>query len=170
MTIDRRTAIRTALATLPAAWLALSSRAGAQDSQKLTTFLVDLPGWTSNNADGPPILIPAGANMVRATRSYKRGSAKINAGIVIGDGVPGTLLIMQNFVKHEIPGLRMSSSPVNGFAVLRSFATKENISTIMVAFSTNACFVFYSEGIPEDEAFGLARRFDWKGMQAALPK
>jgi hypothetical protein len=24
--------------------------------------------------------------------------------------------------------------------------------------------------VPEDEAFGLAKRFDWKAIQAALPK
>jgi len=25
-------------------------------------------------------------------------------------------------------------------------------------------------GVPEDEAFALAKRFDWKAIQAALPK
>ena len=34
----------------------------------------------------------------------------------------------------------------------------------------NATFSFASLGIREDEAFGLARRFDWMAMQAALPK
>lgn len=153
---------------LPAAWLALSSPAGAQDVQKLTPFLVDLRGWTAG--DDAPILIPGGAHTIRATRSYKRGSAKIDAGIVIGDGVEGTLLIMQHFVKQEIPGLRMSTSQLDGFTVLRTFSTKDNVSTIWVVFSSNAIFVFLSEGISEHEAFGLARRFDWKGMQAALPK
>jgi hypothetical protein len=152
----------------PAAWLALSSPAGAQDVQKLTPFLVDLPGWTAT--DDAPIFIPGGANTIRVTRSYKRGSARIDAGIVIGDGVEGTLLIMQHFVKQEIiPGLRMSTSQLDGFTVLRTFATKDNVSTIWVVFSSNAAFSFVSSGIPEHEAFGLARRLDWKGMQAALP-
>jgi hypothetical protein len=142
--------------------------AGAQDSQQLTPFLVDLPGWAANKADGMAMLEPGGNKVTRATRTYKRGSVKIDAGVVIGDG--GTLLIMQNFMKNEIPGLRMSTSPVDGFTVLRTFATKDNVSTIMVAFSSNAAFSFVSTGIPEDEAFRLARRFDWRGMQAVLPK
>jgi hypothetical protein len=144
--------------------------AGAQNSQQLTPFLVDLPGWAANKADGMATPEPGGNKVTRATRTYKRGSAKIDAGVVIGDRVQGTLLIMQNFMKNEIPGLRMSKSPVDGFTVLRTFATKDNVSTIMVAFSSNAAFSFVSTGIPEDEAFRLARRFDWRGMQAALPK
>jgi hypothetical protein len=64
----------------------------------------------------------------------------------------------------------MSTSQLGGFTVLRTFATRDNVSTIWVVFSSNAAFVFASEGISEHEAFGLARRFDWKGMRAALPK
>ena len=100
----------------------------------------------------------------------KRGSAEIDVGIVSGPGARRTLLMMQNLVQQETAGLRMSTSPVDGFTVLRTFATKDNVSTIMVAFSSNAAFSFVSTGIPEDEAFRLARRFDWRGMQAVLPK
>jgi hypothetical protein len=144
--------------------------AGAQDSQKLTSFLVDLPGWAANKADGMEQREPSGSNTTRATRTYKRANAKIDAGVVIGDSVQGTLLMMQTFMKNEIPGVRSSTSPVDGFTVLRSFAIKDNVSTIMVALSSNAAFSFVATGIAEDEAFRLARRFDWKGMQAALPK
>ena len=143
---------------------------GAQDSQTLTSFLVDLPGWAANTADGMAMQGPGNSKETKATRTYKRGNAKIDAGLVIGDAVPGTLAIMQNLVKTEIPGVRMSTSPVDGFTVLRTFATRDNVSTIMVAFAGNATFSFVSNGVPEDEAFRLARQFNWKGMQAALPK
>jgi len=144
--------------------------AGAQNSQQFTRFLVDLPGWAANKADGMAMLGPGGYNVTKATRTYKRGSRKIDARIIIGDEVPGSLLIMQNFMKNEIPGMRMTTSPVDGFTVLRTFATNGNVSTIMVAFSSDGAFSFVSRGVPDDEAFGLARRFDWRGIQAALPK
>jgi hypothetical protein len=143
--------------------------AGAQDSQQLTRFLVDLPGWAADKADGMAMPGPGGNKETRATRTYKRGNVKIDAGFAIGGGVQGTLLIMQNLMKNEFPGLRMSTSPVDGFTVMRTFATQDKVSTIMVAFSSNAAFSFVSTGIPEDEAFRLARQFDWRGMQAALP-
>jgi hypothetical protein len=143
---------------------------GAQESQMLTPFLVDLPGWAANKADGMAMREPGGNEVTKATRTYKRGSAKIDAGIAVDGAVQGTLLMMQNFMKNEIPGLRVSSSPVDGFTVLRTFAIRDNVSTIMVAFSSKAALSFVSTGITEDEAFRLARRFDWRGMQAALPK
>jgi hypothetical protein len=144
--------------------------AGAQDSQKLTPFLVDLPGWAANKADGMAMRGPGGNEVIRGTRTYKRGSAKIDAGVVSDAATQGTLLMMQNLMKQEIPGLRQSTSQVDGFTVLRSFNTKDNVGTVMVALSSNAAFSFVSLGIREDEAFGLARRFDWRGMQAALLK
>jgi len=52
----------------------------------------------------------------------KRGSAEIDVGIVSGPGARGTLLMMQNLVQQEIAGLRMSTSPVDGFTVLRTFS------------------------------------------------
>jgi hypothetical protein len=144
--------------------------AGAQESQEFTPFLVDLPGWAANKPDGMAMRLPSGHKVTTATRTYKRGSAKIDAEAGIGGDVRGGLMMMQNFVKNEIPGPRVSTSQVDGFTLLRTFEPEGNISTIMVALSSDAAFSFVSRGIREDEAFRLARRFDWKGMQAALPK
>jgi hypothetical protein len=167
--IDRRAAIRVALAALPAAWLALSSPAGAQDFQKFVPFLVDLPGWTANKADGMAMQMP-GANMITATRTYKRGSASLDAQVISGAAAQGALGMIQSGMKIETADMRMSTSPVDGFTVLRTFQTKDNSGAVIVALGTNAIFNFTFKGIPEDEAFGLAKRFDWKAMQAALPK
>jgi hypothetical protein len=166
--IDRRTAIRVALA-LPAAWLARSSPAGAQDFQKFTPFLVDLPGWTGNKADGMAMQMP-GASMITATRAYTRASAKLDAQIISGAAAQGALGMIQSGMKLETAEMRMSTSPVDGFTVLRTFQTKDNSGAVIVALGTNAIFNLTFSGIPEDEAFGLAKRFDWKGIQAALPK
>jgi len=174
--LDRRAAIRLALAALAAAWMALSSPAGAQDFQKFVPFLVDLPGWTADEAHGTATWTPFGDNIM-ATRPYKRGSAKLSAEIVSGPLTQGFLFMRQKFMKdmeNEIHGVRvrMSMSQVDGFTVLQTFVTNEpdSVCTITVALSSNAMFNLGSHGIPEDEAFGLARRFDWKAIQGALPK
>jgi len=169
--LDRRAAIRLALAALPAAWLALSSPAGAQDVEKFGPFLVDLPGWTADKAMAK--WMPFGD--INATRHYERGSAKLSAAIVSGAIARVFFFMRHQFMKNaenETLGARMSRSQVDGFTVLRTFVTNETVSacSITVALSTNAMFSVSSNGIPEDEAFELARRFDWKAIQGALPK
>jgi hypothetical protein len=172
--LDRRAAIRLALAALPAAWLVLSPPAGAQDFQKFAPFLVDLPGWTADEAHGKATWTPFGDNIM-ATRPNKRGSAKLSAGIVSGPLTQGFLFMRQKFMKdmkNESHGVRMSMSQVDGFTVLQTFVTNEpdNVCTIMVALSSNTVFNLVSHGIPEDEALELARRFDSKAIRGALPK
>jgi hypothetical protein len=40
----------------------------------------------------------------------------------------------------------------------------------MVALGAAALFSLNFEGVTEDEALALAQRFNWKAIQAALPK
>ncbi len=167
--IDRRTALRAALAALPAAWLAPASPAAAQDFQKFVPFLVDLPGWTAGKADGMAMQMP-GANMITATRNYKRGTAKLDVQFISGAAAQGPIGMIQSGMKMETADMRMSTAPVDGFTVLRTFQTKDNSGTVIVALGNSAIFNVAFNGIGEDEALGLAKRFDWKGMQAALPK
>ena len=41
---------------------------------------------------------------------------------------------------------------------------------ILVALNTSAMFSMSFNGVAEDEAMTLARKFDWKAIQAAAPK
>jgi hypothetical protein len=54
--------------------------------------------------------------------------------------------------------------------VTRTFNFKDKSGTILVALSTNAMFSLSFNGIAEDEALTLAKKFNWKPMQAAQPK
>ena len=166
--IDRRGAIRFALAALPAAWLVPSS-ARAQDFQKFVPFLVDLPGWTGNKADGMAMQMP-GASMITATREYKRGNATLNAQIISGAAAQGALGAIQPGVKLETAELHVNTATVDGLTVARTFQVKDKAGTIMVALGPSALFNLAFNGVAEDEAFGLARRFDWKAIPAARPK
>ncbi len=167
--IDRRAAIRLAVAALPAAWLALAPPAAAQDFQKVTPFLVDLPGWTGNKPDGMAMQM-TGASMITATREYKRGGATLNAQIVSGAAAQGMLAPIQSGMKLETAEMHMNTSTVDGLTVMRTFQVKDKSGAVMVALGPSALFNLTFNGVPEDEAFALARRFDWKAIQAALPK
>ena len=166
--IDRRLAVRTVLAALPAAWLALSP-AQAQDFQKYVPFLVDLPGWTGAKPDGMAMQVP-GMNMITATREYKKGSATLTASIIGGSTAQGMLSAVQPGLKFETAEMHMSTATVDGFTVARTIQISDKSGAVMVALGPTALFNLAFTGVPEDEAVGLAKRFDWKAIQAALPK
>jgi hypothetical protein len=166
--IDRRAVIRFTLAALPAAWLAVSP-ARAQDFQKYVPFLVELPGWTGNKADGMAMQM-SGASMISATREYKKGNSKLNAQIVSGTAAQGMLGAVNSGVKLETAEMHINTTTVDGLTVMRTFQVKDKSGTILVALGPSALFNLAFNGVPEDEALGLAKRFDWKAIQAALPK
>ena len=166
--IDRRFAVRLVLAALPAAWLALSS-AQAQDFQKFVPFLVDLPGWTGAKADGMAMQMP-GMSMITATRDYTRGSSKLTASVISGSTAQGMLAAVQSGVKIETAELHISTTTVDGVTVARTFNVPEKSGSVLVQLGPNALFSLSFTALPEDEAFTLARRFDWKAIQGALPK
>jgi hypothetical protein len=153
---------------LPAAWLVLSP-AGAQDFQKYTPFLVDLPGWTGKKADGMAMQMP-GVSMITATRDYTRGDARLSASIISGSSAQGMLAAVQPGVKIETADMHISTATVDGLTVARTFDVKEKSGAVLVALGQSALFNITFNGVPEDEAYSLARRFDWKAIQAALPK
>jgi hypothetical protein len=66
--------------------------------------------------------------------------------------------------------MHMSTATVDGLTLMRTFQVKDKSGAIIVALGQSALLNVAFTGVPEDEAFGLARRFDWKAIQAALPK
>ena len=166
--IDRRAAIRLALAALTAAVLA-PAPARAQDFQKFTPFLVDLPGWTGAKADGMAMNMP-GISVITATREYKRAGATASAQVLYGSAAQGMLAAVQPGMKLETAEMHMTTATVDGLTVARTFNVPKKSGSMLVALGPNALFHLNFTGVPEDEAFALAKRFDWKAIQAALPK
>jgi hypothetical protein len=170
--IDRRLAIRLVLAAaaLSAAWLLPSSAARAQQSfQRFIPFLVDLQGWKGNKPDGVSMEM-AGNSMVTATREYERGEARLNAQVIIGPAAQGALAATNAGVKIETSDARMSTSTIDGLQVTRTFTISDKSGAILVALGTSALFTLSFNAVAEDEALTLARKFNWKAMQAAIPK
>jgi len=166
--IDRRFAIRLAITALAAAWLA-SPAARAQDFKKLTPFLVDLPGWTGAKADGMAMQMP-GMSVITATRDYKRGNEKVTASVIFGSTAQGMLAAVQPGMKLETAELHMNTATVDGLTVARTFNVPEKSGSVLVALGPSALFSLAFTDVPEDEALALAKGFDWKAIQAALPK
>ena len=166
--IDRRRVVRLALAVLPAACFARAARA-QQAFERFYPFLIDLPGWTANKPDGMAMQLP-GANMITATREYRRGEARANAQVITGPAAQGGLAMIQSGMKLETSDAHVSVETVDGIKLARTFTVHDKSGAIVVGLADNAMFSLSFNGVPEDEAFALARRFDWKGIQAALAK
>jgi hypothetical protein len=165
--INRRHAISLALAALPAAWLLRPSPARAQQAfRKFFPFLVDLDGWEGHKPDGMSMEM-GNSSMLTATREYRRGPAHVNVGVVMGPAAVGALAAGQAAMNIETTEGHMITSTIDGFTVIRTFNIKEKSGAVMVKLGPTAMFSFSYNGLTEDEAMPLAKRFDWKGIQAA---
>lgn len=165
--IDRRHAIRLALAALPAAWLLRSSAAHAEQAfQRFLPFLVDLEGWQGKEPAGFAMEM-TGSNMVTASREYQRGPAHLQAQVITGAAAKGALAATQTGINIETSDGRMTNSTIDGMQVARTFNFKDRSGTIMVALGASAMFSVSFNGVSDDEALALAKKFDWKAIQAA---
>ncbi len=165
--ISRRRAIRFALAVLPAAWLLRSSRASAQQAfRRFFPFLIDLDGWQGKTPDGMSMAM-GNTSMLTATREYERGGARLHAAVVMGPAATGALAAGQSGMNIETTEGHLITSTIDGFTVIRTFNIKEKSGAVLVKLGTSAMFSFSYNGLVEDEAMPLAKKFDWKAIQAA---
>jgi hypothetical protein len=165
--ISRRIAL--AFAAVAAAWL-LSSTAHAQQAfERFTAFLVDLQGWQGAKPDGMALDMP-GNSMITATRDYKRGSAQLTAQIMIGPVAQAALAPTAQDMKFETKDARIVAGAVDGFRVTQTFNFADKSGAIIVALGTAAMLNLTFNGVADDEALAIAKRFNWKAIQAALPK
>ena len=168
--IDRRRAIRLALAVLPAAQLLRSSAARAEQSfQRFVPFLVDLDGWKGNKPEGLS-METTGVSMITATREYRRDPARLSVQIIIGQAAQGALAAIRSGMNIETSEARLNTSTIDGFQVTRNFNVKPKSGAILIALGTSALLSVSFNGITDDEALALAKKFNWKAIQAALPK
>lgn len=168
--INRRRAFCFALITLSAGWLLQSSTAGAQQAfQRYFPFLVDLDGWQGKKPDGVSMEMP-GNSMITATREYQRGAARLHAQILFGMAAKGALAATQTGMNIETSDGRMNTSTIDGMTVTRTFNFKDKSGAILVALGTSGLLSVSFNGIPDDEALTLAKKFDWKAIHAAQPK
>ena len=167
--IDRRRIVRLVLTTAVLA-VACSPAAPAQENfKRFYPFLIDLTGWTGSKPDGLALEMP-GNSMTTAGREYRRGDARINAQVVTGPAAQAALSVTKTGVKLETGDVHMVTSTINGMAVATAYTVHDKSGTVLVALAPSAMFSISFNGLGEDEALVLAKQFDWKGIQAELPK
>jgi hypothetical protein len=171
--MDRRRAIRIAVAA--AALAACGGPAAARDArapgefERFLPFLVDLAGWTGEKPHGLDMEVP-GSRIVSASREYRRGGVRLGVAVVVGPTTQGVTAATAANVDLASGDTRMHAAVIDGLPASRSFTAHDRTGVILVALGARAMFSAVFEGLDEDEALGLAQRFDWKAIQAVVPK
>jgi len=163
---NRRHAIGLLTAALLGCVLQISAAYADQAFRRFFPFLIDLDGWQGKKPDGISMEMP-GNTMITATREYQRGPARFHAQVLVGAAAKGALAIAQTGMKIETSEGRMSTSAVDGYQVTRTFNFKDKSGAILIALGSNSVFSVSFNGIADDEALGIAKKFDWKAIQAA---
>jgi hypothetical protein len=164
--INRRRAIG-AFAALSSVCLLGSSVARADQAfQRFIPFLVDIDGWQAKKAEGFA-METSGTNMITATREYQRGPAHLQVQVMTGAAAQGALAATRTGMNIETSEGRMNTSAIDGMQVTRSFNTKDQSGAILVALGQSGLFSMSFKGVGYDDALGLAKKFDWKAIQAA---
>ena len=154
--IDRRGAIRFVLAALGGA--SLSPAALSQQSfQRFIPLLVDVPGWRGLAPTGRA---GAGGSVITATRTYSRGEARFVASVLSGTA---SLAGNKRSPKAPIDGAHKTST-IDGFQVT-TLSTQPFI-LVAVALGPRADFSLLFSNVSPGQAMALARKFDWKAIQA----
>lgn len=137
--------------------------------QRFVPLLIDLPGWEGGKPEGVAMEI-GGAAMANATRRYERGEARLDAQVVTGPAAQGAMAGAASGIKMETPDGRLSSGPIDGFAVTRTYTFSDKSGAVIVGLRDNALFSLTFSGVDDEEALTLAKKFDWKAIQAEVGK
>ncbi len=144
--------------------------AHAQESfRRFYPLLIDLQGWSGKEPDGFALEMP-GNTMTTASREYRRGTVRLSAQVVTGPAAKGALATTQTAVDIETGDAHMRTSTIDGLPVAQTYTMHDKSGTVLVALGTSAMFSISFTGLGEDEALALARQFDWKAIQALLPR
>jgi len=126
-------------------------------------LFVDLDGWQGKKPEGLSI---ADGAMTTATREYQQGAAQLRAVIVLGPAAAAALAATRIGVNIETGDVNVITSTMDGFPVTRTYDVPQKSGGIIVALGQDAMFTIYYKGITEDEVLPLAKKFDWKALQA----
>jgi len=165
--IDRRRAVRSALALLSVGAVLCSAAARADQAfRRYLPLFIDLDGWKGGKPDGMTMEM-SDNSMTTAKRDYTRGAAQLHASVVTGPAAAGALAMTKTGMNIETTEGHMISTTMNGFAVAKSYNTGQKSGAVMVALGPAAMFSVSYNFLTEDEALPLAQKFDWKAFQAA---
>lgn len=141
----------------------------AADYKALTPLLADLPGWQAEAATGMNMDMN-GQTMVTAERSYDKGEDKhVQASILVGQAAAmGLPAAGGESMRIETEEGVLEVLKMDGFTVTKQHDKAEGGSgAIVVHLGPTALFAVNYDGLSADEGLSLAKRFDWRKLQAA---
>jgi hypothetical protein len=155
------------LAGLAVVWLLQPVVAHADQAfARFLPLFVDLDGWQGNKADGISMEMP-GNSITSAKRDYSRGSSQLHVSVVMGPAAAGALAPTKSGIRVETSEGHMITTTLNDFPVTKSYNIPQKSGALLIALGPSALFSVSYNGISEDDALALARKFDWKAIQAA---
>lgn len=145
--------------------------AGAASYAGLAATLVDLPGWEARKAEGMHMDM-GGTTMANANREYRKGDAEIDVALTVGGSVMGPAAMGD--MKMETDNERATVSTVSGYRVHTSFSKTDNSGAVVVSLlqdeNGGAIVTLAYEGLSDEAALELARKFDWDKMKEEAGK
>jgi hypothetical protein len=158
------------LAGLLAAWLLQPVVAHADQAfARFLPLFVDLDGWQGGKPDGVSMEMP-GNSMTSAKRDYKHGSSQLQATVLMGPAATGALAPTKTAMNVQTSEGHMITTSVDGFPVTKTYNVAQKSGAFLIALGPSALLTFSYNGIGEDDALTLAKKFDWKAIQAATQK
>jgi hypothetical protein len=156
---------------LIAVMISAAAIAYADNHEALTPLLIDQPEWDAQEAKGMSMDMGA-MKMITASRSYTQGDKKIDAMVIIGNQAMAQGKMQQ--MKAESSNARVNITTIDGFPVQTVYEKNKQSSSVVVFLSKNqtkgAMFMLSCKGLSENEATGMAKKFSWKKMKAAVEK
>lgn len=151
-----------------------SAQAGSHDA--LTPLLIDLSGWQGDEAEGMSMDMGA-MKMITATRTYENGGKELGVNIMISRGDQGSMGMgmeqgQMQTMNMETGDAKMRIEEIDGYHVQTVYEKKENKGSVVVYLAKGegvaGYFSLSYEGLGEDEAMALAKKFDWAKMKKAV--
>jgi hypothetical protein len=152
----------------------LVSVANALTYQDVLPYLVDLSGWQSGKPTGMTSSMN-GMNMVTASREYSQGEKKFNVSVAFGNPMFGAMSMMGMGMSMNIdtPEERIYTKTINGFMVVVTYEKQDKSGSVLVYLkkdqSNSGVITFDFQGISDQEAMQLARKFNWQGIKKLAP-
>ncbi|MEA2107805.1 MAG: hypothetical protein U9P07_00080 [Pseudomonadota bacterium] len=143
----------------------------AQDHTALTPLLIKLGGWQAEKADGMS-MSTGGMRMITANRTYNKGKLELNATVMVGSQAMTMGQTQQ--MQMETDDVRVKMTTIDGFKTNLNYDKRENSGGIMVFLENNqsnaAMFILSFQGMDENQALKLAKKFDWQAMKKTVAK
>ena len=149
----------------------LTSFAYAQQTDNLTSLLIDLNGWTAEPAQGMKVNMKD-MKMINAVREYQRGKADVTATIMIGNSMMTRGQMQPKNI--ETSRIKALSMKINGFNLYTNYDKINKSGSVLVFIGKTAAdqsiFIVSYKGLTEKGGLEFAKKFNWNKIRKATRK